>query len=195
MIFNLNPTKDKYYRQLNNLIKPTIRCKPTGTVEGLDLAGWELPTGKYKQPEDNLTYYCDTNFGEDASEDWRIIADAINNHFLPNDKPVIGPRWDWNLQKILFDITKGIPFVASTYLTKTGHVVVLVGFETEQTNPILVEEDVDISKITNFIIDDPYGDRTTGKYDTSKTGHNNKYKPVDFLGFWRNTGIQIKLKK
>jgi hypothetical protein len=189
--FNLSKTRDTYFSQRNNVIRPTIRCKPTGTTEGLAIAGWPLPTGDYKQPEDNLTSYCEKTWGIDAPEDWGKIAEAINEHFLLKDKPVIGPRWDWDLREALFGITQGIPFVASTWLTKVGHIVTLVGFEIEQAEA-KVWKDIDLAKVKNIIIDDPYGNRTSGHYGADLDGWNNKYDMNTWLTLWRSTGVQIK---
>lgn len=191
--YNINPTGQKYYRQNNNQIKPTIRCKPTATVEGLDLADWPLPAGGYKQPEDNLTAMMETTYGPNAPEEWDLIRMAVNGHFLPGPKPVIGPRWDWDIREALFGITCGKPFVCSTWLTKEGHVVNIIGFVTTDDTIPLQWKALNLDAVTEILIDDPYGDRTSGKYETSKTGHKNRY-PADFFikTLWRGTGIQIR---
>lgn len=191
--WNLNPTGEKYYRQNNNVLKPSIRCKPTGTIEGLDLAGWPLPSGGYKQPEDNLTAMMEKTYGPDSPEDWTSIKQAINGHFLPGPKPIIGPRWDWKIEDALFGITRGVPFVASTWLTKGGHVVVIVGFTTNDESTPLSAREILLDQIESIIIDDPYGDRTSGSYNTAKSGHNNRYQFKMFHEkLWRGIGIQIK---
>ena len=191
--WNINQTGEKYYRQNNNLIKPTIRCKPTATIEGLDIAGWPLPTGGYKQPEDNLVSMMEKEYGPDSPEDWDKIRMAINGHFLPGPKPVVGPRWDWDIRDALFGITVGVPFIASTWLTTGGHVVTITGFVTNDEATPIHPQDILIEEIKEIIIDDPYGDRTTGVYDTKKTGHNNRYPYIMFMKeIWRATGIQIK---
>jgi hypothetical protein len=191
VVFNLSKTRDTYYSQRNNQIKPTIRCKPTGTTEGLALAGWPLPTGAFKQPEDNLTDYCEKTWGADAPEDWAKITKAINEHFLPSDKPVIGPRWDWDLREALYGIMIGVPFIASTWLTKVGHIVAVVGFKTEQAEA-KDWKDIDIGKVKGIIIDDPYGNRTTGHYGADLDGWNNEYDTNTWATLWRSTGIQIR---
>ena len=193
--YNINPSGEKYYRQNNNQIKPTIRCKPTATVEALDLAGWPLPTGEYKQPEDNLTAMIEKTYGQDSPEDWNKIQLAINGHFLASQKPVIGPRWNWDIKEVLFGLISGIPFAASTWLTKGGHVVNIVGFTTSDDSPPVHWRALNLGAVHEIIIDDPYGDRTSGKYDTSKSGHNNRYKADFFIkNLWRGIGIQIKRK-
>ena len=191
--YNINPTGQKYYLQNNNLIKPTIRCKPTATVEGLDLADWPLPEGSYQQPEDNLTSYMEGVLGPNSPEDWDSIRMAINGHFLAGPKPVIGPRWNWDIREALFGLTCGEPFVASTWLTKAGHVVNIIGFVTTDDTLPLQWRALNMDAVTEIIIDDPYGDKTSGTYDVGKTGHNNRYPAKFFIEkLWRGTGIQIK---
>lgn len=191
--YNINQIGKKYYRQNNNQIKPSIRCKPTATVEALDLAGWLLPPGSYKQPEDNLTSYMEGVYGPDSPEEWDSIRMAINGHFLAGPKPVIGPRWNWDIREALFGITCGVPFVCSTWLTKEGHVVNIIGFTTTEEKPTLHWRALNLDAVHEIIIDDPYGDKTGGKYDVSKTGHNNRYRAEFFIKtLWRGIGIQIK---
>jgi len=206
--YNLSPNRETYYSQRNNELSPGVTCKPTATVECLDIAGWPLPTGGLKQPEDNLTAWCRGPAGAaimaglnavsstPGNEDWRCIREAINGHFDPDSAPVIGPRWDWGLREVLFGITRGRPFAASTYLTAGGHVVALVGFETAQEADFARPEEIDMAQVQTIIIDDPYGDRTVpGGYGAGKTdGWNCRYRLADWVPVWRSTGIQIKAK-
>jgi len=203
--YNLSPDKTNYYRQNNNALDPGVTCKPTATVEGLAIAGWALPKGEYPQAEDNLTALCrageahnvmlavDKNLqGSRPNEIWQVIAWAINEKWYPIDRPLIGPRWNWSIREVLYAITRGVPFVASTALTRAGHIVNVVGFETEQETPIQNSMGLDMAKITHVIIDDPYGDRTNGVYDVGKSGWNNRYTMQDFMSFWRGVGVQIR---
>jgi hypothetical protein len=204
MIVNLSPNKNRYYSQRNNALAPGVSCKPTATVQCLDIAGWPLPKGKWAQPEDNLTDLCRSGEGRAArnrlcpdqantppNELWPVIVWALNQKLYPNQNPCIGPRWDWDLKEALFGLVQGVPFAASTFLTPAGHIVSLVGFETSQES-IVSAQDLDLLKVTTIIIDDPYGDRTSGVYDFNKTGWNNRYSLKDWLTVWRATGIQIK---
>ena len=202
--YNLSPDKRNYYSQRNNALDPGITCKPTATVEALAIAGWPVPRGDYPQAEDNLTATCRTGEahnvmlkvgpdlqGRNPNEVWEVIAWAINDIHLPTKRPVIGPRYNWSLQEALYGITKGYPFAASTWLTKGGHVVVIVGFDTEQSDRPEKIADLDISNVKQIIIDDPYGDRTSGKYEV-KSGWNNRYSIAEFWKLWRGVGIQVK---
>lgn len=203
--YNLSPTKKDYYRQNNNELDPNIVCKPTATIEALALAGWPLPPGKYPQPEDNLTALCLTGEahtvmlkldpdlqGTRPNEVWGVIAWAVNECWYPTYRPLIGPRWNWGLREVLYGITRGIPFATSTDLTKGGHVVNLVGYVTKQDEVPRVWADIDLDAITEIIIDDPYGDRTSGRYDTTKSGWNNRYPMNEWARVWRGTGVQVR---
>jgi len=208
MIYNLSPDRSRYYRQLNNKLDPGVTCKTTATVECLDLAGWPFPHGAYDQPEDNLTELCRSTAGikkmleidrtlngTPPNEVWGVIEWAVNDRWYPKDRPAVGPRWNWTMVEVLFGIVSGRPFAASTSLTKGGHVVAVVGFETEQDERPQEFDELDMNQVSHVIIDDPYGDRTSGKYDISKTGWNNRYPISEWNAeIWRGIGIQIRKK-
>ena len=185
--------KTKYYRQNNNEIKPGIRCKPTATIEGLDLAGWPLPSGSRKQPEDNLTEWMESHLGKDSPEEWGMIVQAINGHFLPNDKPLT-LRWNWSIEEALFSIVERKPFVLSSALTDAGHIVGLVEFETKSEKVPKSYQEINLADIVRIFIDDPYGKKVNGKYDTSLSGFRVEYSLAEFKRIWRGIGIQIKRK-
>lgn len=204
--YNMSPTKANYYSQRNNQIDPKITCKPTATVEALALAGWPFPKNEqYPQPEDALTDLCRTGKGytvmlsadpgtrdTNPNEVWKVIEWAINEEWYPTYRPLIGPRWSWTIREALFGLTRGIPFAASTWLTPFGHVVNIVGFTTTQAADVFDSISLDLGAIKEIIIDDPYGDRTNGKYDLSKTGWNNRYPIAEFMKLWRGIGVQIR---
>ncbi len=202
--YNLSPTKDNYYSQRNNEIDPSVTCKPTSTIECLDLAGWPMPFGGFHQPEDYLTSLCRSDAGKQAlarfspknktdkpNEDWHVIKWALS--VIYKSKPVISDlRWDWTLKEALFGITKGKPFACSTWLTKGGHVVSLVGFETEQTEDIPSLQALDMTKVRAVIIDDPYGNRLAKDgYLSGESGWNNRYSIGTWADYWRGIGLQI----
>jgi hypothetical protein len=120
MTYNLSADRSKYYRQGNNAISPGATCKPTATVECLDLAGWNLPPGDFAQPEDVLTDLCRSTAGirrmieidrtlngTPPNEVWGVIEWAVNSVWFPEDRPVIGPRWNWSMREVLFGIVMG----------------------------------------------------------------------------------------
>lgn len=191
--WNLDPKGIHYYSQNNNAIKPSIRCKPTATVCGLEIVGHPLPQGPYTQPEDNLTAYMEETLGPDSPEEWPAIEIALNSHFFPKTQPVHGPRWDWAMREALFGITRGIPFIASTWLTRAGHVVAIIGYTTDDDKAPASWDQIKMEQVREIIIHDPYGDRTSGVYDKTKTGKGNRYPASYFVAnLWRGIGIQIK---
>ena len=207
--YNLSPTKTNYYSQRNNIIDPAITCKPTATVEALALAGWSFPPNEeHHQPEDALTALCRTGGGHSVmlktnpqaqgrnpNEFWDVIAWAINEQWYPKDKPLVGPRKNWTLREVLYGIIRGVPFAASTMLTKYGHIVNIVGFVTAQDATIYDSIELDLDAVKEIIIDDPYGNRTSGQYNLSATGWNNHYSFSEFKKAWTGVGIQIRPKK
>jgi hypothetical protein len=172
---------EKYYRQNNNELSPMIRCKPTSTVECLDLAGWEpeqIITGNYRQPEDNLTDYIEKTYGKDAPEDWTAIIKAVR-HFY--GQTVCKFHNEKILKDMLRIVEKGNPCAISTRLSQGGHVVSLVGFEANTS----------IDDVHTVIIDDPYGNKTSGLYDTGSSGFNNKYKYKIFEALFKGYGLEV----
>lgn len=185
---------DKYYVQTNNILDPLIRCKPTATTEGIDLSNWDLSKikGVYKQPEDNLSFTCEAKYGKDSPENWWKIKATIDSIYgYPSI--VVGPSWNWDIRQALFGIIKKVPFIASTYLTRSGHVVVITGFKTKCDERPLNYTQIKESDIISVVIDDPYGNKTSGVYDFSKSGKQNEYPYETWINnYWRGTGIQIR---
>ena len=187
-IYNLSDP-DKHYRQNNNEVKPLIRCKPTATVEVLDLMDYEPAkyiTGKYKQPEDNLTAYIETRYGRDAPEDWTAIERAVNRIY---GRKICG-LFTGSLREALQTVACGSPLAVSTRLTNGGHVVSIVGFETSQPRGGLIK----LEYVENVIIDDPYGNKTSGVYKTEESGFNNKYKTKIFEAIYKGYGLEVLRK-
>lgn len=195
-IYSVTDDRNFYYSQRNNVLKPTIRCKNTATIEGLDIAGWRpLPGGSYAQPEDNLTDYIERTYGPDAPEDWNFVVKAVNEYFYPGQNPCSLPRWNWDVREALFGIINRIPFIASTKLTYGGHVVALLRFGTNQVSPIRRPADIDLAAVVSFGYDDPYGNiNAPNGYKSGESGFNCWMAKDKFLQVWKNTGIQIKRK-
>ena len=172
---------EKYYRQNNNELSPLIRCKPTSTVECLDLAGWEpeqIITGDYRQPEDNLTDYIEKTYGKDAPEDWTAIIKAVR-HFY--GQTVCRFHSGWDLPAVMRAVSNGNPCSLSTRLTQGGHVVTFVGYEIDEQR----------KEVTSVIINDPFGNKTSGIYDTGASGFNNKYKYKVFEALYKQFGLEV----
>ena len=180
MIVNISKP-EKYYRQNNNELSPLIRCKPTSTVESLDLAGWEpadVITGDYKQPEDNLTDYIEKTYGKDAPEDWTAIIKAVR-HFY--GQTVCRFRSGWDLQAVMRAVQSGNPCSLSTRLTQGGHVVTFVGYEIDER----------LHEVTSVIINDPVGNKTSGVYDYGVSGFNCRYQYKVFEALYKQFGLEV----
>jgi hypothetical protein len=156
-----------YYSQRNNELSPGSSCNVTSMVSGLVSASWPLPTGKFKQPEDNLLEFIRSNPA--VQKRW----DAIDpQHKTPPNQchellclgtnfwveRLYGPKIElvWNLTTI--DVRKiidngGTVVVSGRFQDEKsgeiGHIVPVVGYQ-------IVDD-----TITHMILDDPWGDYET----------------------------------
>jgi len=222
-VYDLAPNADRYYRQNGsgpgaNEIAPGVTCKPTSTIMGHDVGGWPVPSHgaagfekaltMYRQPEDNLTALCRSPEGEaymlaidpglkgtPPNEVWFVIAWALRKIYCR--KTIVGPRWDWSLREALWGIARlRLPFVASTSLSKGGHVVMISGYRTEQDEVPPNYFALDLEAVKEIIIDDPYGKHlVTAGYDVNQSGYHNRYTLAEFKNYWRGIGIQILRKE
>ena len=176
----------KYYRQNNNEVNPLVSCKITESIEMLDLYNHrpdKVIIGEYKQPEDNVTAYMIKKYGRSSVEDWFLVAKAINEIYGKKVCDVFMGSFQEALQKV----STGDPLAISTKLTKGGHVVGLVGFTTEQTDGGIIC----LNKVREIIINDPNGDRTSGIYDVTKSGFNNRYERDVFASLYKGYGLEV----
>lgn len=222
-VYDLSPTSERYYRQNGpgpgaNEIAPGVTCKPTSTIMGLDVAGWPVPGHgvagfdpklcMYKQPEDNLTALCRSPEGKaymlanwpdlkgtPPNEVWGVIAWALMRFY--GRKTIAGPRWDYDLREALWGIARlRRPFIPSTSLSKGGHVVMIAGYVTEQDEIPANYFDLDLEKVREIIIDDPYGKHSVAAgYDVNQSGYHNRYTLAEFKNYWRGIGIQVLRKE
>lgn len=73
------PSKDEYPKaQYQTTWKNT--CNVTSYIMGLSYAGFNFPSGKYKQPEDNLAYFILTD--EKIREEYKNKQPAMYNLFI-----------------------------------------------------------------------------------------------------------------
>lgn len=128
----------------------------------------------------------ETMFGNEIHE---VLQFAINTLFPGVDRL----SYAMPIKEILFNLLKGGAVVTSGKwphkdLGSIAHVVCLTGFVTEQENMLLVNspEEIDVSKITGFNIDDPYGDYHT-KYKSDK-GDNVVMSRSDFFAILNEPG-------
>ena len=151
MIYKVD--KDKiHYCQRNNEIKPFESCNVTSMVMALDYKGYadQFPKGNYKQPEDNLRHYIETNpdcirIYENfcRSNTWARGIPAPQIHDVLSmctnlwmGKTVTRFQWNMRITEILNEIKEGRPVVISGDFQRPGkeplgHIVVLVGYNDE----------------------------------------------------------------
>lgn len=204
MIYNLSIGK-KALSQRDNLVRPHETCNPTAIAMMLTYSGITLPayTG---QLEDTLTKFANNdprviNFyqnnmqkwirdlykqGRPANEIHAVMEYAVNTWY---GKDIISFTTTGSIQKIIKSLLDNKPVVLSgefPYKYKSGviknigHMVCCVGFETEQDlsdSPRLY--DLDITKIKNIILDDPYGNYHTMYADIN--GNDIQMPYADFL--------------
>lgn len=181
-----NSKPEDYYKQTNNEIDPFISCFPTSMINAAAVLGIVFPkdkdkTGGYVQPEDQYNWYLEHDEGcrkfwskpefakylDDPAnhprELWEVEVYCFNRwigrdvcKYVPNVK----------IQQIIDLLNKGGTAVTSGKFCEFGHVVAVVGFKADSVD----ENNVKESEVTQFIVDDSYGNP-----------HNN-YKPVGVDG-------------
>jgi hypothetical protein len=184
---------NQYYSQINNTHYPHSACNVTSLTESLDITDQLFDYPKDIQPEDFLMNYLRSD------ESYKLMDEkfpwARKNGYEPNEvhgmlqwavNKLVGKDVDefsteWTLKRLLFEVLNFNPVSVSGWFTDYGHIVVLVGFETEQQNifEIKYEEELDINKVKKIIIDDPYGDYFT-EYE-SIHGNDIKFEKENFI--------------
>lgn len=179
--FNFSIDND-YHSQRNNKVIPFSSCNTTSMVMALKQAGLMFHHPASEQPEDYLTSFL---LSPRAMEQMEILAPwAIDNEgraiFPPNQVHVM-LEWAVNtlmgkracrfttngtVKDIIGHLMRGGGVVVSgVFLVEDrelGHIVSVAGFMSSQDE---IQPGADLSAITHIIIDDPYGDYTTGYRD------------------------------
>ena len=157
-----------YYSQRNNELSPGSSCNVTSMVSGLVSAGWPLPAGKFKQPEDNLLDLIRSS--PVVQRRW----DAIDpGHKTPPNQihellclgtniwveHLGGPKIELLWRLYIADVKKAIDEGGAVVMSgrfqdaksgEIGHIVAVVGYQA-----------ADAGEVTHFILDDPWGDYET----------------------------------
>jgi hypothetical protein len=169
MIFNRS-SKIPYYSQRNNKKRPSSACNVTAATQACAITDnlFQHPAGE--QPEDYLMGILETpeawellniKFPGARCNPWNTshcIAWAVNKASGRRICRVETVTLQEMLHHII--ITGGAVVVGGKF-TKSGHFVCIVGLDTEQDiAEIRTVDDIDLSKIKNIIIDDPWGDYT-----------------------------------
>ena len=179
-----NKTKDSdYNKQRDNEMLPIETCGPTSMAMALFQAGYTDWVKKDEDPADTITKALMT---DEAYERMYSILGAKETNWKPFNihavltwgvnkmlkKQVSTFKTTWSINEVILNIIKGGGAVLSGDFTlpngvELGHIVSLAGFATYQQNIEEAEktEDINLSDIPYFIIDDPYGDYTKGYRD------------------------------
>ena len=186
-IYKVDSSRGKsIFSQRNNQVRPGASCNVTSMVMMLDYAKIRLPTGPYKQPEDNLLTFLLSD--KRVEEYYREVAPADYAKYIqtgkdpeisfpPNEvhmvlsfgtnlwlgKQVTKFYGELPIASLLYQTVAGRSCVISGEFAGLHHVVTLVGFSsTQDPSTVLKVEDIDMTQVLSIIIDDPYGDYRSG---------------------------------
>jgi len=179
--FNISEPAE-YYSQINNKRFPYSACNVTALTECLDIIDklFDFPNGV--QPEDHLMNVLRDDNSYERME--RLYPWARKGGYEPNEvhamlewavNLLVGEKVDtfsttWDLRELVYELViNKHPSAISGRFTDYGHIVTLVGIETEQED---IEKSasfqgINLSQIKKFIVDDPYGDYFDG-YETTQ---------------------------
>lgn len=173
MIFNVSKNKE-YRSQRKTKRRPASACNVTVATMGCIITGNEFKKTDGLMPED---YLMDMLGTKDA---WALLNSklpgAICNPWNTSFciawavNQAVGKRIcrveEVSLQEMVHHVLEGGAVGVGGKFTKSGHFVCVVGLDTEQDiDTINNADDVDLSKIRNIIIDDPWGDYTKNYKD------------------------------
>ena len=196
-LINLSDDK-KFFSQLNNEFIPMGSCNVTSAVMALKASNIPFDYPKNQRPSDYLYQLLQTKESYDMMD--RLAPWAKPGGFPPEQVHVM-LAWGVNkltgydcakftqkitLQELIYNLfALKTAAVVTGKFTSYGHMVTLVGVETKQReNQITKPTDVDLTKVKNFIVDDPYGDWHTKYKD--QNGNDIKFTFEQFNDLTRN---------
>lgn len=173
----VNISKDnEYYSQINNRRYPHEACNVTSITECMDIIDDMFNHPDAMQPEDHFMEFMRSDLAYKRMRD--LYSWATRGGYEPNEvhamlqwgiNKLTGREVDtfstkWELKELLYEIyVNHNPSCVSGRFTDAGHIVVLVGFETNQDlKKVEHWQDINLDNILNLIVDDPYGDYFTG---------------------------------
>lgn len=175
----------EYHSQLNNKFFPQSTCNTTSIINGLysSKIPFDWPKEECEQPEDYLTWLLNSDEAWEKmkrEQPWAITQgyEPRNVHAMlewATNEKLVGRKvdtfkYDYTIEELLFNIIKNkCTSVIGGRFTNYGHIVCLVGVQTNQTDIESVENptQIKLDMIDKMIIDDPYGDYNT-KYRSFK---------------------------
>lgn len=173
------PVHTTYRSQRDNRDRAAISCNVTALVMAMDGAGVKLPTlAAGAQPEDDLARVTETPEVRAvmakvapwaADRNWpprgehTTLAHAAN---LWIGREVVRFSYRSSLAQIAADLADGRPSVVTGWFTPGGHMVTVVGVETDQLlGSGMRGADVDLMRVTRFLVHDPWGNQKIGYRD------------------------------
>lgn len=169
-----------YHTQRNNEVLPLTSCGATAAVMALKASGWPVTAPRGVQPEDHLTGIL---LSPDAVERRGAIPGEWADDISPNQihvvlswginqwmkKPAVRFTESGTLSEIVWRLYHRTALVMNGLFAGLDHNVAVVGFITLQHEYewLTGRDAIDLTKITAVIIDDPWGDYTTGYKDAN----------------------------
>jgi hypothetical protein len=168
-------------------------CNVTSMIMALDYCGYAFPSDLlFAQPEDALLHFIlDSTevdiayaklFPEEHSkyiasgrnpkttyppEELHVLLSLGTNLWMGKEANEITKfRFDLSIDEVVFELAQGRPVVQSGVFGKLHHVTTVVGVDTEQDLTLISDHtEIDLSQITSFILEDPYGNYHTSYQD------------------------------
>lgn len=176
----------KYLSQLDNSLRPMSTCNTTSMIMALTYSGVALPPKEAtEQYEDILTFFIlnnpevsayykkidPINYGKWAANpkstsvlqpnEYHAVLAYATNLWLKR-KDVVQFTTETTIKDILYQIVKGKAVVISGVWAGLRHVTCAVGLKTKQDLTFISSpEDIDLSRVSSVLMDDPYGNFAT----------------------------------
>ncbi len=173
------PFHTPYRSQRDNRDRAAISCNVTALVMALEGAGIplpELPPGV--QPEDDLARVTETP--EVRAVMAKVAPWAAEKNWPPRGEhttlahaanlwlglEAVRFTYRSSLAQIAADLADGRPSVVTGWFTPGGHMVTLVGLETEQLlGAGMSAAEIDLARVSRFFVNDPWGNQRLGYKD------------------------------
>lgn len=171
--------KGEYHTQRNNRIVPHKACNVTSKAMWYKYNGFRITPPKGKQPEDWFAELLDSDRAHRymaAHFPWAVgefPPREVHGMLVWLDGEIMErtvSRFDnaYPVRSHLWRLLQGEVLIWSgLFCERLHHVVCGVGFETDQTDVEDAEDpdDIDLNRVTAFIMDDPYGNWRTDYRD------------------------------
>jgi len=194
MIINLS-RDSQYHTQRDNIFHPHGTCNTTASINALLASDISFEYPANMQPEDYLTQILESQEAWEKMKNeypyfitkgyhprhvHKMIEWAINEKLVK--RQVTRFTTQATIRDILFHILQNRGAVnVNGRFTEFGHIVTVVGFETNQNNQITKPYDIQLDKIQYIIIDDPYGNYFTKYKDVNGNDIKFTLQQFDYL--------------